>query len=175
MKLSLVKSTLLVLAGWFFLCCLAAPTVTLTSNMLLDPRAIFFVSYDGVVNVNSFQLSGLLTFGSFQYAGWYTSTSQLILARRSLSSTTWSTLALPHNLTTQDSHNVVALGVSPQDGRIHVAFDCHSTDVFYTVSEAGLATTGTGNSWVVSRFAAIANTIGTLNVGTYVFLSSLWI
>jgi len=34
----------------------AAPTVTLTGNSVLDSKAIYFVSYDGVVNTNSFQV-----------------------------------------------------------------------------------------------------------------------
>ncbi|KAF5360574.1 hypothetical protein D9756_005068 [Leucocoprinus leucothites] len=154
------------LANVFFVLCGAAPTVTQTSNSLLDQNGIFFVSFDGVVNVNSFQLSGVLTFGNFQYVGWYTSSRTAVLARRQLPSGSWSTLQLPHNLTTNDSHNVIALGVSPADGKIHVAMDCHSTRVFYTSSEAGLATSGA--SWVASRFGSITNTIGNLNVGTVV-------
>lgn len=87
-----------------------------------------------------------------------------ILGRRTLPSGAWSTLQLPHNLSASDSHNVISLGVSPADGKIHVALDCHSTQVFYTSSEANLATSG--NSWVASRFATITTTLGTLNIGT---------
>jgi len=154
------------LASILFALCGAAPTVTEISNNLLDPNGIFFVSFDGVVNANSFQLSGVLTFGNFQFTGWYTSTRTAILARRQLPSGSWSTLQLPHNLTTNDSHNVIALGVSPADGKIHVAMDCHSTQVFYTSSEADLATSGA--SWVASKFGSITNTIGNLDVGTWV-------
>lgn len=110
-------------------CSGAAPTVSVVSNTLLDPKGIFFVSFDGVVNVNSFQLSAVLAFQSFQYAAWYTSTGMAILGRRTLPSGAWSTLQLPHNISTSDSHNVISLGVSPQDGKIHVALDCHSTQV----------------------------------------------
>ncbi|PFH47438.1 hypothetical protein AMATHDRAFT_181999 [Amanita thiersii Skay4041] len=144
----------------------AAPTVSLLSNTVLDSNGIFFVSFDGVVNVNSFQLSGVLTFSNWQYAGWYTSSRTAILARRQLPSGSWTTFQLPHQLSTNDSHNVIALGVSPEDGKIHVALDCHSTQVFYTSSEAGLATSGA--SWVASRFGPITNTIGNLNVGSTV-------
>ncbi|TEB23011.1 hypothetical protein FA13DRAFT_1757158 [Coprinellus micaceus] len=124
---------------------LAAPTVSTVANLELDPRGIYFVSYDGLVNVNSFQLSGVLTHGNYQYAAWYTSSRYAILARRQLGTNTWSTLQLLRQLSTNDSHNVIALGVSPADGKIHVALDCHSTQVFYTSSEAGLATNGA--SW----------------------------
>lgn len=119
-----------------------------------------------MVNVDSFQLSAVLAYQSFQYAAWYTSTGMAVLGRRTLPSGAWSTLTLPHNLSTIDSHNVISLGVSPADGKIHVALDCHSTQLFYTVSEANLATSG--NSWVASRFGAITTTLGTLNIGTCV-------
>ncbi|RDB14879.1 hypothetical protein Hypma_016361 [Hypsizygus marmoreus] len=146
--------------------CAAAPKVTLTTNSLLDANGVFFVSYDGVVNVNSFQLSGVLTYSNYQFAAWYTSSRTAVLARRQLPSGAWSTLQLPHTLSTSDSHNVIALGVSPADGKIHVAMDCHSSTPYYTSSEAGLATSGA--SWVASRFAAITTTLGGLNIGTTV-------
>ena len=141
----------------------AAPIVSVVSDVQLDPSGVFFVSYDGVVNVNSFQLSAVLTHGGYQYAAWYTSTRYAILARRLLPSGSWEKLQLPHQLSTSDSHNVISLGVSPQDNRIHVALDCHSTSVFYTSSEEGLA--GSSASWAASRFGKITNTIGNLGVG----------
>lgn len=143
--------------------CRPAPIVSLIGNTLLDRNGIFFVSFDGVVNINSFQISTVVTYDNFQYSAWYTSSRAAILARRQLPSGSWTTLQLPHNLTTNDSHNVIALGVSPSDGKIHVAMDCHSTQVFYTSSEANLATSGA--SWIASRFGPITNTIGNLNVG----------
>ncbi|TFK26832.1 hypothetical protein FA15DRAFT_686193 [Coprinopsis marcescibilis] len=150
-----------------FVTILAAPSVTLLSNTLLDQSGIFFVSYDGLVNVNSFQLSNLLTYNNVQYASWYTSSRYAVLARRQLPNGPWQTLQLPRQLSNNNSHNVVVIGVSPEDGRIHVALDCHSSRVFYTVSEPGLA----GNlntSWVASRFGAIGNNLGSLNVGTQI-------
>jgi len=116
------------------------------------------------------QLSGVLTHGSYQYAAWYTASRVATLARRTLPNGAWSTLQLSHSLSTDDSHNVIALGVSPADGVIHVAMDCHSTKLYYTKSEAGLATNGA--SWTASRFGSVVNTLDTLNIGTYVqFLS----
>jgi len=160
MYLPLLLSTFL---GVWITLCKSAPSVSFISNTQLDPNGIFFVSYDGVVNVNSFQLSGVLTYQNWQYAGWYTSSKTAMLARRQLPSGSWSTLQLPHQLSTSDSHNVIALGVSPSDGKIHVALDCHSTQMYYTSSEAGLATSGA--SWTASRFGAITNTLGNLNIG----------
>ena len=141
----------------------AGPPVTLISNSQLDPSGIYFVSYDGLVNVDSFQLSGVLTYSDWQYASWYTSSKYAIVARRSLPSGTWETLQLPHQLSVSDSHNVISLGISPADGKIHVAMDCHSTRLYYTSSEAGLATSG--ESWTADRFGSVINSLGNLAIG----------
>ncbi|KAG6919258.1 hypothetical protein DXG01_008054 [Tephrocybe rancida] len=153
-------------ASLLFSVCFAAPSVSLTSNSLLDANGVFFVSFDGVVNVNSFQLSAVLTYSNYQFAAWYTSSRAAVLARRSLPSGAWTTLQLPHTLSTSDSHNVISLGVSPSDGKIHVAMDCHSSTMFYTSSVAGLASSGA--SWTASQFGSITTTLGALNIGTTV-------
>ncbi|KAF7294692.1 hypothetical protein MIND_01006300 [Mycena indigotica] len=142
------------------------PGVSVVSNTLLDPQGIFFVSYDGVVNVNSFQQSAVIAFGNFQYAAWYTASGTAVIGRRTLPSGSWTTLQLPHKLSTSDSHNVISLGISPSDGVIHVALDCHSTQLYYTRSEANLATSGA--SWVASRFGTITNNLGNLNIGSQI-------
>ncbi|TFK76165.1 hypothetical protein BDN72DRAFT_369003 [Pluteus cervinus] len=161
-----LSKVVLLLLGTLIATCLGAPSISLIGNSLLDSNGIYFISYDGVVNINSFQLSGVLTYGNYQYAGWYTSSRAAVLARRQLPSGSWSTLQLPHSLSTNDSHNVVSLGISPADGKIHIAMDCHSTQLYYTSSEAGLATNGA--SWVASRFGPITTTLGNLNIGTVV-------
>lgn len=157
---------LLLLFCLLFATSCAAPGVSVLSNTLLSSSGIYFVSYDGLVNVNSFQLSGLLTYEGYQYAGWYTSNRSVILGRRTTSGGSWQTLALPHTLTTNDSHNVVVLGVSPADGVIHVAMDCHSSAVYYTKTSSGVA--GSSVSWTTNLFGTITNTIGSLNVGSTV-------
>ncbi|KAF8651841.1 hypothetical protein AX16_004641 [Volvariella volvacea WC 439] len=154
------------LSSFLILPSLAGPSVSLVSNSLLDSSGIYFVSYDGLVNVNSFQLSASLTYNNYQYAAWYTSSRYAVLARRQLPSGSWSTLQLPHQLSTNDSHNVVVIGVSPGDGRIHVAMDSHSSTSYYTVSERGLA--GSDASWIASRFGGITTTLGNLNIGNTV-------
>ena len=144
---------------------LAAPSVTQISNTLLDSSAIYFVSYDGLVNVASYQQSAILTYQGYQYAAWYTSTRYVLLARRLLPSGAWSTLQISHQLVATDSHNSISLGVSPSDGRIHVALDCHSTALYYFKSESGLATNPGSLSWVSSRFGTVQNSLDGLSLG----------
>lgn len=141
----------------------AGPSVTLISNSQLDASGIYFESYDGLVNVDSFQLSGVLTYSDWQYVGWYTSSRYATVARRNLPSGSWETLQLPHKLSVNDSHNVIVLGVSPADGKIHVAMDCHSTQLYYTSSEAGLATSGA--NWTADSFGSVTSSLGNLTIG----------
>src|SRR5688572_14016824 len=49
----------------------AAPSVTRLADTLLDRTALYFVSYDGLVNNASYQQSAILSHRGFQYAAWY--------------------------------------------------------------------------------------------------------
>ncbi len=145
----------------------AGPPVTRISDTELDASALYFVSYDGLVNNNAFQQEAIVTYGGRQYAAWYTSTREAVLARRTLPAGTWETLRLPHRLSVDDSHNVIALGISPADGRLHVALDTHDSTIYYYRSEAGLA--GGGASWVASRFGAEQRTLGGVELGAITY------
>lgn len=91
-----------------------AASVTVQSNTLLDSSWIYFVSYDGLVNLNSFEISGIITHNGYQYATWYTSSRYAMIGRRQLGANSWSTIQLPHQLSTNDSHDVVVVGVLPK-------------------------------------------------------------
>src|SRR5688572_18541381 len=91
----------------------AGPPVTRLTDTQLDPSALFFVSYDGIVNNASYQQAGILTWAGYQYAAWYTANRNAVVARRQLPSGAWLTLQLPHALSVNDSHNSISLGVSP--------------------------------------------------------------
>lgn len=141
------------------------PAVEPLGNSLLDESALYFVSYDGLPNVQSFQQSGILSHEGYQYAAWYTSDRSATIARRALPDGEWERLALPHQLTVDDSHNVISLGISPEDGRLHVAMDTHNNPVYYTKSEAGLVSDPAGQSWDASRFGPIQRTLDGVDIG----------
>jgi hypothetical protein len=147
----------------------AAPTVIRLGDTLLDSTAVFFVSFDGLVNNASYQQSGILTWGGRQYAAWYTSNRNAVLARRVLPSGAWERLTLPHALTVNDSHNSISLGVSPADGRLHVAMDTHDSQVFYVKSEAGLVTDAANRTWVASRFGAVQRSLDGVDLGAMTY------
>ncbi len=137
----------------------AAPGVTLLRDTQLDPTALYFVSFDGLVNNESFQQDAIVSFAGFQYTAWYTADRSAVVARRRLPAGAWERAVLPHRLSTDDSHNVISLGISPTDGRLHVAMDTHNTTVFYVKSEAGLVTSPASRSWTAGRFGAVQRTL----------------
>ncbi|MEV6380253.1 BNR repeat-containing protein [Streptomyces sp. NPDC051773] len=135
------------------------PSVTQTGNTLLDSQAIYFVSYDGLVNNNAFQKNALLTYKGYQYAVWYTADRNAVVGRRVLGSGTWSTVKVGHTLRYNDSHNVISMGVSKVDGRLHLNMDSHSDGFTYVKSVAGLMDNPAGLSWTTSRFGAPQSTL----------------
>jgi hypothetical protein len=147
----------------------AAPGVTQLGDTQLDATALFFVSFDGLVNNASYQQSAILSHAGFQYAAWYTANRAAVVARRKLPSGVWETLALPHQLSTDDSHNSISLGISPSDGRLHIAMDTHDTTVFYVKSEAGLVSDPANRTWVASRFGAVQRTLDGVELGTITY------
>ncbi|MCG0065100.1 BNR repeat-containing protein [Streptomyces tricolor] len=135
------------------------PSVTHRGTTRLDPQALYFVSFDGLVNNNSFQKNGLLTHQGHQYAAWYTASRNAVVARRPLGAGTWSTVTLPHRLKADDSHNVISLGVSRTDGRLHLNMDSHSDGFFYVKSVAGLLDDPGGTAWTPSVFGPVRTTL----------------
>ncbi|MFF9275802.1 BNR repeat-containing protein [Streptomyces griseosporeus] len=135
------------------------PSVTRKGTTTLDPQAVYFVSYDGLVNNNSFQKNGLFTYNGHQYAAWYTASRDAVVARRALGASTWSAVTLPHRLKADDSHNVISMGVSRVDGRLHLNMDSHSDGFFYVKSVAGLLDRPTATAWTSAAFGAVQTTL----------------
>lgn len=110
------------------------PSVTLTGTTTLDTQALFFVSYNGLVNNNAFQKNAMLTYKGYQYAVWYTADRNAVVGRRVFGSNTWSTVKVGHTLRYDDSHNVISMGISKVDGRLHLNMDSHSDGFTYVKS-----------------------------------------
>ncbi|WP_369251336.1 BNR repeat-containing protein [Streptomyces sp. R41] len=140
------------------------PSVTPTGTTRLDAQALFFVSYDGLVNNNSFQKNGLLTYKGYQYAAWYTTDRSAVVARRALGASSWSTVTLAHQLKSSDSHNVISMGVSRTDGRLHLNMDSHSDGFFYVKSVAGLL--DNAPAWTSAVFGAVQTSLDGLALTT---------
>lgn len=151
----------------------SAPDVRRARATTLDEQGIFFVSYDGVINANSFQQDALLTHGDTQFAAWYTADRSAVLARRDVSRSgrpgPWRTTVLSHRLSSDDSHNTISLGVSAVDGRLHVAMDTHNTQVFYLVSREGLADEPAERPWRADDLGPVQRTLGGADLGSITY------
>ncbi|WP_017568765.1 BNR repeat-containing protein [Nocardiopsis halotolerans] len=145
------------------------PSATPLGSRTLDENALYFVSYDGLVNNGSYQQSGILTHGRYQYAAWYTEDRHAVLARRSLDGGDgeWRTIRLPHELSRNDSHNSISLGVSAEDGRLHVGMDTHNNPIHYTRSVPGLVT---GDApWSADSFEPVQRDLAGLDLGSMTY------
>ncbi|WP_422769708.1 BNR repeat-containing protein [Plantactinospora sp. WMMC1484] len=142
----------------------AAPGVTRLGDTELDPAALYFVSYDGLVN-NASYADGIVSHAGYQYAAWYTASRAAVVARRQLPSGAWQGVALPHRLSTNDSHNSISLGISPGDGRLHVAMDTHDSEIYYVKSEAGLVSSPASRGWQAGRFGAVQRGLDGVGLG----------
>ncbi|GIG91278.1 BNR repeat-containing protein [Plantactinospora endophytica] len=146
----------------------AAPGVTRLGDTQLDASALYFVSYDGVVNNNSYA-DGIVSHAGYQYAAWYTASRNAVIARRQLPSGAWQTVQLSHRLTTNDSHNSISLGISPDDGRLHIAMDTHDSEIHYVRSEAGLVSAPASRTWVAGRFGAVQRSLDGVGLGAMTY------
>lgn len=129
---------------------LPQPAVQRQGESVLDPAARGNVTYAATANVASYQQDALLTHGNHQYAAWYAGDRQVVVARRALPHGTWSSLRLDAVLWADDSHNTITLGISPADGRLHIALATHGSHVRYVRSLPGLV--GGSRPWRSTSF-----------------------
>ncbi len=109
-------------------------------------------NYGHAINGVSFQDSILYTFDGYQYTAYYDtvgSVQKVCLARRTVNETAvgdWEIIQTDSEFingdeNAWDAHNVIAFGICPQDGTLHVAWDHHDNALRYRRSVAGLCTT----------------------------------
>ena len=171
-RIRIAVVVLAIIVGWSFdaaPAAAAAPDVVLLRDTQLDAAAVYFVSFDGLVNNASYQQSAILSFAGYQYAAWYTSSRSAVVARRRLPAGAWEIAVLPHQLSTNDSHNSISLGISPTDGRLHVAMDTHDSTVFYVKSEAGLVSAPSTRTWSAARFGAVQRSLDGVALGAITY------
>jgi hypothetical protein len=141
---------------------LSAPAVTKQSETTLSTNA------NTLLNGLSFQQGAVETYNGWQYAVWYSgtgSTRRVNISRRQLPSGGWQNIEFTdYNQTVNDDHNTISMGISTQDGAIHLSFDHHNNTIRYRKSVAGLATNPGSVSWTASQFGAVQSTLGGISV-----------
>lgn len=107
---------------------------TLDDAVLVEDNAHFW-------NNNAYDQAKLLTVGDYQYVIYYDSDLHVTLARRDLTSNAIQKIVFPEIVRNPtDTHNNSVLGVSYEDGRLHLSFDHHGQPLRYRVSEPGFVT-----------------------------------
>jgi hypothetical protein len=134
--------------------------VTQSSVTVLTTTGRTALTYTGYMNGESFQQDGITTFNGWQYTAWWDQPGYVNLARRATGSTPWQTIRLAdYRTTSTDSHNTISIGISGQDGTIHLAFDMHNSVLKYRRSIAGLASSPSTANWSAASFGAVANSL----------------
>ncbi|GIF01075.1 BNR repeat-containing protein [Paractinoplanes rishiriensis] len=148
----------------------AAPTVSAASTTTLTSSGRTAVSYSGLMNGESFQQDGITTFNGWQYTAFWDETGYANISRRQSATGAWQNVRLTdYRTTSTDSHNVICIGISPQDGSIHLAFDMHSDRLKYRRSGTGLATSPAGANWSAASFGAVQNSLAGTAMATVTY------
>jgi hypothetical protein len=123
------------------------------------------ISYGGYLNGESFQQDGLLSYNGYQYASFWNTDGNVVLARRVLATDPkqldgdWQKIEpIPAYVnTSKDAHNTISLGISPADGTLHLAIDHHVSTLHYLKSVPGLVTSPATANWSDQSFTALTN------------------
>lgn len=136
-----------------------SPPVGEPSRVILSTGAkTTYSAYGSLMNGVSHQEDALLTVNGWQYATFWGASGRLNISRRELPSGQWQNIRLTdYQTNTTDSHNVIAMGVSEADGRIHLAFDHHVSELNYRVSVANVTTNPDSVTWSAALFGPVQN------------------
>lgn len=148
--------------------------LTLADDALLMPQN---APYGRAINGVSFQTEPFLTLGNYQYATWYRAqgifSEDLMLARRNLTTGAIEIMDTDRDLVNGDSsgsegssswdaHNVVSMGISTGDNRIHLSYDHHGSQLNYTPSVVNAATDADWNGSILQDERGSLNNSGPL-------------
>ena len=115
-------------------------------------------NFGQAINGKSFQQDALITHQNFQYLAYYDSNRNVCVARRKLPEFNWEIIRLmDYHFKSNDAHNTISMGICPNDGTIHLAFDHHGHDLHYRISKKGAASNPEKTEWESSLFSAVTS------------------
>jgi hypothetical protein len=138
---------------------IAAPGVSKIRETTVTTSACSLVfSTDYYLNGCSYQQDAIITFNGWQYTTYYNSSRKVCVARRQLPSGSWQILTLnDYTQSTNDAHNTISMGIAPNNGTIHLAFDHHDATLHYRKSTTGVATNPSSITWSASLFGTVTS------------------
>lgn len=136
-----------------------------TEALVLGEEQYGQTRFSPSINGNSFQQDAVLTHKNYQYVGYYDEQRHVCIARRKLPAGMWETVRFEDYLfEVNDAHNTISIGICPNDGTIHLAFDHHAYGLHYRVSKKGVASNPETVSWDVSLFGEISSHLGDVEI-----------
>jgi hypothetical protein len=152
MKKSFLSLILILLFFVSFICVTGCGKEHISEEVVLQMRMI--LEKEVVIgnqthewNNASWDQSKLITYGNYQYVTYWDFDLKLVFARRNLITDEIQTVKFPHVLASksvvtgpEDGHRNTAIGISPIDGRIHLAYDHHMDPINYRVSREDFIT-----------------------------------
>lgn len=137
-----------------------APGIAKDSEGQMALSGLTTVSYEGLLNGESFQQEGIISYKGYQYTAFWNTNKHVVMARRSLPNGAWSKFEFTdYDLSAEDAHNTISLGISPGDGTLHLAFDHHSNDLHYRRSQVGFLTDQANANWGAASFSAVTSAL----------------
>ena len=150
--------------------------VMLRNDTIVDERASTIAGnapYGRAINGEAFQGQALTSFGGFQYAIYWATdaatapAAHVAVARRTLPDGPWRAIDLVDSPFKNgvakgkagepfDAHNTCSIGICPNDGTIHIAYDHHNHPLRYRVTAPGAATAA---RWDASVFETERTTL----------------
>ena len=138
---------------------LAAIKATKAGDSVVDNRALTIKGGFGqCINGLSFQQDAVVSHKGCQYVAYYDSERHVCLARRKLPAGQWRAIRFTdYDFKSNDAHNIISMGICPQDGTIHMAFDHHGHPLHYRASQAKVASEPENVIWDVSLFGPVTS------------------
>jgi hypothetical protein len=137
----------------------AVPTVQKVSDTVVHSAALTFPFgsvYGDAINGLSFQQEAVMSHNGWQYVVYYSGDRRLCLSRRCLPDGPWQTIVFTdYYFSGTDAHDVAVMGLCPNDGTIHLAFDHHGDTLHYRVSQAGAACEPGQMTWSAALFGPV--------------------
>lgn len=135
----------------------AFPKAQKINDSVVDPGALTIVGQFGNhINGHAFQQDAVVSHNGYQYVGYYNSNRHVCLSRRKLPNGPWERIEFTdYDFKSNDGHNTISVGICPNDGTIHLAFDHHGHPLHYRVSKTGAATNPADITWDASLFGRV--------------------
>ncbi len=142
----------------------AVPLAVKVQDTIVDTQALVLSggAYGDTINGVSFQQDAIVTDNGFQYVAYYNTSGHICIARRQLPDGVWLKLELTDytfldGSQDNDAHNIISMGICPNDGTIHLSFDHHGSTLHYRISQPGVTTNPETVTWDENLFYETQN------------------